>query len=339
MPLKINPATGLLDLVNTGGGGGGAVDSVTGTANRIVITGTASDPIINIDTGYVGQTSITTLGTIATGVWNGTPVGPTFGGTGLNSYASGDIIYASATNVLSNLNKATNTQVLTLAGGFPTWATPTVGTVTSVSGTLNRVSSTGGATPVIDIDTGYVGQASITTIGTIAVGTWNGTAIGAQFGGTGQTVYAVGDILYADTTTTLTQLVKADDDDVLTLALGVPTWAPASGGGGLTWNTITGTSQSAAVNQGYRCDNVAQTTVTLPVTSAVNDIIRVAGTGAGGWIIDYTTNQLIHFLGVDTTTTTGNLTSTNRYDSVELICSVANLEWVVLDSSGNITPN
>jgi hypothetical protein len=35
-----------------GGGGGGQVDSVTGTANRIAITGTAVDPIINIDSQY-----------------------------------------------------------------------------------------------------------------------------------------------------------------------------------------------------------------------------------------------------------------------------------------------
>jgi len=51
------------------------------------------------------------------------------------------------------------------------------GTVMSVSGTTNRISSTGGATPVIDIDAAYVGQTSITTLGTIGTGTWNGTAI------------------------------------------------------------------------------------------------------------------------------------------------------------------
>lgn len=51
------------------------------------------------------------------------------------------------------------------------------GTVTSVSGTSNRITSTGGATPVLDISASYVGQSSITTLGTIATGVWNGTAI------------------------------------------------------------------------------------------------------------------------------------------------------------------
>lgn len=49
--------------------------------------------------------------------------------------------------------------------------------VSSVSGTANRITSTGGATPVIDIAATYVGQTSLTTLGTITSGTWNGTAI------------------------------------------------------------------------------------------------------------------------------------------------------------------
>lgn len=52
------------------------------------------------------------------------------------------------------------------------------GTVTSVTGTANRISvSTGTTTPVIDIDAAYVGQVSITTLGTITTGVWSGTAI------------------------------------------------------------------------------------------------------------------------------------------------------------------
>lgn len=44
------------------------------------------------------------------------------------------------------------------------------GTVTSVSGTTNRITSTGGTTPVIDISASYVGQSSITTVGTLSAG-------------------------------------------------------------------------------------------------------------------------------------------------------------------------
>lgn len=74
------------------------------------------------------------------------------------------------------------------------------GTVTSVSGTTNRITSTGGATPVIDISASYVGQSSITTLGTIATGTWTGTTIAVANGGTGQTTYTDGQLLIGNTT-------------------------------------------------------------------------------------------------------------------------------------------
>lgn len=51
------------------------------------------------------------------------------------------------------------------------------GAVTSVSGTTNRITSSGGFTPAIDISSSYLGQTSITTLGTITTGVWHGTAI------------------------------------------------------------------------------------------------------------------------------------------------------------------
>jgi|SRR5690242_16924713 len=53
----------------TGGGGGGSVNSVSGTSNRITSTG-GTDPVIDIAGTYVGQTSITTLGTLTTASGN-----------------------------------------------------------------------------------------------------------------------------------------------------------------------------------------------------------------------------------------------------------------------------
>jgi hypothetical protein len=51
---------------------------------------------------------------------------------------AGDLIYASASNVLSALAAGSNTQVLTLAGGVPTWATPGSGTLSTVNFTLTN---------------------------------------------------------------------------------------------------------------------------------------------------------------------------------------------------------
>lgn len=57
---------------------------VVGTADRI----TANADSIDIASTYVGQSTITTLGTITTGVWNGTDVAVTDGGTGGSTAAT-----------------------------------------------------------------------------------------------------------------------------------------------------------------------------------------------------------------------------------------------------------
>ncbi len=49
--------------------------------------------------------------------------------------------------------------------------------VASVAGTSNRITSTGGANPIIDISGSYVGQSSINTVGTLGSGVWNATPI------------------------------------------------------------------------------------------------------------------------------------------------------------------
>lgn len=90
---------------------------VVGTTGRIVVYGDSVD----IDSTYVGQTSIVTLGTISTGTWNATTIATTKGGTGLTGYNTGDLLYASAANTLATLPVQANGQVLQLVGGVPTW--------------------------------------------------------------------------------------------------------------------------------------------------------------------------------------------------------------------------
>lgn len=115
-------ATDNIQLKSTVAGTGltltsGVLD-VVGTTNRI----TANADSIDIASTYVGQSSITTLGTITTGTWSGTAITATKGGTGLTSYATGDLLYASASNTLSALAAGTSGQVLQINGsGTPTW--------------------------------------------------------------------------------------------------------------------------------------------------------------------------------------------------------------------------
>lgn len=72
---QITAGTGLTKTGNT-------INAI-GTTNRIV----ANADSLDIDAAYVGQTSITTLGTVTTGVWNGTDVAVADGGTGASTAA------------------------------------------------------------------------------------------------------------------------------------------------------------------------------------------------------------------------------------------------------------
>jgi hypothetical protein len=56
------------------------------------------------------------------------------------------------------------------------------GNTINAVGTLNRIDISADA---IDISTSYVGQTSITTLGTIGTGTWQGGVVAGQYGGTG----------------------------------------------------------------------------------------------------------------------------------------------------------
>ncbi len=72
--VTVTPDDTLKTLTLTSIGSGGIVVSITGTSNRITISGTPTVPIIDIASTYIGQSSITTLGTITSGVWQGTAI-------------------------------------------------------------------------------------------------------------------------------------------------------------------------------------------------------------------------------------------------------------------------
>ena len=123
---------------------------------------------------------------------------------------------------------------------------------------FNAISSSGGGTVTsVDGSGGTTGLTltggAITASGTLTLG---GTLIPAN-GGTGQTAYTVGDILYASSTTALSKLGIGSAGQVLKVTGGIPAWAAdANAGGtvtsiafgdGLTGGTITG-SGSVALN-------------------------------------------------------------------------------------------
>lgn len=81
------------------------VKSIVGTTNRLTVTNTTNTITLDIAATYVGQTSITTLGTITTGTWNGTTIAPANGGTGTTTaFTLGSVVFAGASGIYTQDN-------------------------------------------------------------------------------------------------------------------------------------------------------------------------------------------------------------------------------------------
>jgi len=171
------------------GGGANRTTGVIGIGTGATTTGTKT---IDIGTGSTGGTTAITIGsssgatsnitlngtTTATNLNLTNALGPIYGGTGLTSYVSGDILYASATNTLAKLAKGSNGQILTLASGLPSWADAPI-TLPSQTGNNGKYLTTDGtnaswATLSVPIttSTATVSSNTATTIDTTALSTF-----------------------------------------------------------------------------------------------------------------------------------------------------------------------
>jgi hypothetical protein len=307
----------------------GAGELIAGTG--ITITG-------NTISVNASQTQITAIGTLTTGTWNATAISPVYGGTGLTSYNLGDTLYASATNTLATLagNITTTRKYLLSAGNGTTASAPSwtqiastdlnnTSFVTSVSGTTNQITVTGTLTPTLSISTGYVGQTSITTLGTISTGTWQGSVIGPTYGGTGvnngsSTLTLSGNVSFTGAYTlavTLTSITAVTFPTSGTLAVtGGPTFT-----GNVKFSTTAsisaaGTTQGTAtaitsdINEittatsgqgvilptavaGMKIDVINATSVSIYVYPATGAAIGNLGTNAGLLVTAFTTVELV----------------------------------------------
>jgi hypothetical protein len=191
------------DTVGTG------VDQIDEGDFFLVTSGTA-----NVNTAWVQQTAPPiTIGTTALVFQQfSAPITYT-AGTGLSESPSYTFNIAN-TGTAGTYGGAASVPVFTTnAQGQVTSVTPTGIAIAAAAVSGLAPSATTDTTNASNITSGTLGTSrlsgsytGVTGVGTLTAGTWNATPIGAVYGGTGQSSYAVGDLVYADTTTSLAKL-------------------------------------------------------------------------------------------------------------------------------------
>lgn len=101
------------------------------------------------------------------------------------------------------------------------------------------------------------------------------------------------------------------------------------------------TSDTTFTNNATHWNNkpAARLSMALPATAATGTTIRLVGYAANGWTITQGAGQQIHDDAANSTTAgaAGSITSNDRYDTIELLCVVADTTWVVVNVKSNPT--
>ena len=342
-PINVTGQTiALTGVVPVANGGTNLSSYVSGD----LLYSTGATTLSRLAVGSTGQALIVTAGAPFWGALDMAGVGvtgslpATKGGTGQSAYAVGDTLYSSATNTLIKLPGNTTTTKRFLgqtgtgsASAAPIWQQPAAGDITGLAAsattdTTNAANITTGTLPSARISGSYTG---LTGTGALAAGSLASgfTAVSAPLGGTGQTSYAVGDLLFASTTTALSKLADIAVGNALIsgglnaapsygkigLATHVSGTLPVSNGG----TGVTSSTGSVAV--------VLSNSPTL-VTPALGTPTALVGTNITGTASGLTAGNV---------TTNANLTGgVTSIGNAATVVTNANLTGAIT-SSGNAT--
>jgi len=191
---------------------------------------------------------------------------PTFTTSVIAGSASMDIFNTTATTV-NAFNAATTLSLGTSATTFTLGATTGTTTVRNdlniATGKVYQIN----ATSILSATTlgSSVVSSSLTSVGTIATGVWQGTVIGLTYGGTGKALTASNG-----------GIVWTDADSMEVLAAGTSGYVLTSGGAGTpSWTNATDANTTSAIVQRDGSGNFSAGTITASLTGTASNASAV----------------------------------------------------------------
>ena len=284
----------------------GTIDSarLSGSYSGITGVGTLTDlTVSNTIVGSIsGNAATATTATSATTATTATNIA---GG------ATGSIPYQSGAGATTFLAAGSNGQVLTLAGGVPTYATPTTGTVTSVStaGTVNGLTLTGG--PI-------TGSGTVTLGGTLDLSA--PPTIGNTTANTGAFTTLSG------STSVTTPIVQATNSGGLALRNSAGTTQIGMGAGG---------GDNVSINVST---NLNGTNAQIDISPTGTGHVHIKPTGSGSLEIAPTNAGTINNMSIGGTTAAAAKVTTLDITSTLALAGSTGTAGYVLTSNGASAP-
>lgn len=270
------------------------------------------------------------IGTISSGTWSAGTIDAAHGGTGLGTggtnatsgLAVGDMLYAGSANAtaFSKLAAPASASYLTYSGSTPAWTTLPIsaanggtGYSTYAVGDILYAQSSSALAKLARPASG----SSVLTCASDGTPTWTAT-VSTTDGGTGIATYATGDILFGNSSTTLSVLARPGSAGTYILSCtstGTPTWsstAPALA------NSLTfSTSGNGNVSPSNTFDGSAARTISYNSIGAIGNTGPQTFTMSGSStlsIVSTSTSSFITFTNSSTSKNLGISNTTLQFD-------------------------
>lgn len=311
VPVKVihggTEATSLTDGgIMLGSGVGAVTVTAQPTNGQLLIGSTGVDPVLGTLTAPAAGFTIT-------------------GGAGTVTFALGDDLAAVeglATAGMVARTAANTWTTRTIAGGTGITVTNGNGVAEapSIALTIPVPESSGGTNQTTynkgdviysdasnSLDKLAIGtQSQVMTVSATGIPEWNSPVV-ETVGGTNQTTYTKGDVLYSDAANSLEKLPIGSENEVLTVsATGIPEWASSSGGGGvwtvintLTFATDAEVSQTSGMGTAY--DEYMVIFTGFQRSSGAVPTVEVYWSDDGGstYVIPFAGVQMVHEFATD----------------------------------------